>query len=77
VPVRIVVEPGTIECVEPIETLVVARRGGEAPAHEACCDFTVFACSPEHADELLARTSDTSILDLSTALTVSEALFAG
>jgi hypothetical protein len=74
--VRIAVAPGAIERVEPTETVVVARRHSDAPAHQACCDFTVFACSPEHADALIARTSDTSALDLPTALTVGEALFA-
>jgi len=76
-PIRLVVRPSAVVSIAPPETVVVAKRDADAPAHEACCGFTVFACGAEHADALLARTSDTSALDLAAALHVGEAIFAG
>ncbi len=76
-PIRLAVRPGAVERVEPAETIVVARRDAGSPAFEACCGFTVFACGAEHADALLARTSDTMALDLPAALAAGEAIFGG
>lgn len=73
----LVVRPGNIERAEPSETVVIARRDADRPAFEACCGFTVFACGDNHANVLKARTSGTSALDLETALSVGESIFAG
>lgn len=76
-PVRLTVRPGAVLNVEPPAAVVVAKRDGEAPAFEACCGLTVFACGPDHADVLLARTADALALDLPAALGVGETIFAG
>ena len=74
--IRLAVRPGAVTAAEPVGTTVVAKRASDAPAVEACCDFTVFACGPAHATNLVARISDTAALDLETALGQGAALFA-
>jgi hypothetical protein len=76
-PVRIAVRPGAIVRVDPSETMVVATHASDAPAVEACCAFTMFACGPAHADDVLARMSNASALDLDAALAAGESLFGG
>ena len=74
-PIRIEVRPGHLVTVEPPPTRVVARGATEAPAVEACCAFTVFACGPAHAREVLERSPNTVALALGAALEAGEALF--
>lgn len=76
-PVRIAVRPAAITRADPVTTTVVAKHAGDAPAIEACCAFTVFACGPAHAAGVLARTPDTTALDLEAALAAGESLFGG
>jgi len=76
-PIRLTVRPGVVTRVEPTATMVVARRHGNAPAHEACCDFTNFTCSAAHAAALVANTPNATAVDLETAFAAGEALFAG
>jgi hypothetical protein len=76
-PIRIAVQPDSVAGVEPGGTRVVAKPASDAPAAETCCAFTVFACGPAHAVDLVALWPETSALDLASALAQGTALFAG
>ncbi len=74
-PIGIAVQPGVVASVHPVGTVVVVKRASDAPAADTCCAFTVFACGPAHASDLIARTPETSVVDPSMALSAGEALF--
>jgi hypothetical protein len=74
-PVRIDVAPGTIVRAEPTEAVVVARGDGDASGFDACCPFTLFACSPAHGEAAAARQPDTGVLTLAEGLEAGETIF--
>lgn len=74
-PIRLDVRPGVITRAEPAATLVVARRGGDEPAAELCCPFTVFACGAAHGQELFDRISESAVVPLAEALGHAETIF--
>jgi alkylmercury lyase len=73
--IKLAVQLGEIESAEPVDATVVAKHASDAPAVKTCCGYTVFACGPAHAGDLVARTPDTAALDLNTALAAGESLF--
>lgn len=75
--IAIRVAPGTILTATPPETRVVARQDEAEPACAACCPFTVFVCSQEHADRFARRIAGTHALSLGEALTHAEDIFGG
>jgi hypothetical protein len=75
-PITLRVGPGTIVAATPPEAMVVARRDEAEPAFAACCPFTVFVCSQEHAEQFVRRITGAHTLPLAEALTHAEKLFA-
>src|SRR5215207_4299686 len=69
------VGPGRIVAVSPSEAVVVARQDEAEPAFAACCPFTVFVCSEEHAEQFMRRIAGAHTLPLSEALTHAEEIF--
>lgn len=74
-PIALRVGPGTIVSVTPPEAMVVARRDEAEPAFAACCPFTVFVCSQEHAEQFIRRIPGATTLPLPDALQHAEAIF--
>jgi hypothetical protein len=75
--IRVDVRPGAVARVDPAGAMVVAKSDAEAPACEACCAFTVFACGPDHARDVRDRTPGSAVLDLGAALGAGEGIFGG
>jgi hypothetical protein len=76
-PIALRVLPGTVVTVVPATTMVVARRDEAEPAFAACCPFTVFVCSQEHAEQFVRRITGAHTLPLTEALTHAEEIFGG
>ena len=76
-PIKLRVGPGTIMAATPAETMVVARRDEAEPAFAACCPFTVFVCSQDHAEQFVRRITGAHKLPLTVALAHAEEIFGG
>jgi hypothetical protein len=76
-PITLRVAPGAVVCAEPATAMVVARRDEAEPAFAACCPFTVFVCSQQHAEQFMRRITNINVLTLPEALEQAEAIFGG
>jgi hypothetical protein len=71
------VRRGAVVSATPPEAMVVARRDEAEPAFAACCPYTVFVCSQEHAEQFARRIAGAHTLTLAEALRHGEKIFAG